>query len=105
MRAELKDLEEFIKKRKVQVVDYLQKAEDGKRDKLELFRDLATYEFNFSKLSKNKTFTVIDSLTDRIEDFKACQASLIESSGGINGWLSPSQVDDLSYDAQLIRII
>ena len=58
----------------------------AKRDKMELFRDLSTFERNFSKRSNKELFMRIKDLKQRIrdlqDDFKA--RTIFE---GMIGWL------------------
>lgn len=105
LNQELKDLDEFMEKRKVQTSDYLQKREDGKCHKLELYRDLATFEFNFSKRNNKAAFTLIDSMTERIDEFKRDLDSLNKKSGeGAKSWLTEKQASELSHEFTLISI-
>lgn len=43
------DIHEYLLKTKVEIADVLEKTESARRDRQELYRDLATYEFNFAK--------------------------------------------------------
>ena len=61
----MKAVDEFIIKTKVQIKEMLEKGEVATRDKQELYRDLATFEFNFTKLNKQEFITRIKDLETR----------------------------------------
>jgi len=49
LKMQIIESSHFIKFTKEQIADMALKSESAKRDRQELFRDLATFEFNFSK--------------------------------------------------------
>lgn len=49
LKVQILDSTHFIKLTKEQIADMSLKSESAKRDRQELFRDLATFELNFSK--------------------------------------------------------
>ena len=60
--------EEYIIKTKATIEEVEEKTTLAKRDKMELFRDLSTFEYNFSKRNKKEMFLRIKDLNGRIHE-------------------------------------
>ena len=63
---EIKDAEEFLVKTKVQISNTGEKAERAMCDRQELYRDLSTFEFNFSKRKKGLLFDRTEEMESRV---------------------------------------
>ena len=86
---------EEILKTKVLTSDLLIKTQGALKDKQELYRDLATFEFNYSKKNKREFFLRLEDMHGRIEQLREVLAAMdpeeVES-----GWLSESQLDEMT---------
>ena len=90
---EIRDQDEIIVKTKVQISHTREKAEGAMCDRQELYRDLSTYEFNFSKRNKGLIFDrtadleiSVNAMNVEISKFK--KEGLDEDSG----WLSETKI-------------
>ena len=89
--AEMKAIGEYVVKTKEHIEETEEKTQFAKRDKMELFRDLSTFEFNFSKRNNKEMFCRIKDIKVRIQvlhdEFK--ERTLFE---GLIGWLDENQI-------------
>ena len=92
-------------KLKVQTADFIERTQNGQRDKQELYRDLSTYELNFSKRNNREVFTTIDLMRGRIEKFESDLGAVTPADNATFGWLNEQQVEMLADDLQRITVI
>ena len=87
LTAQLVATDDFLLKTKEQVEETFTKTQSALRDRQELYRDLATFEFNFSKRNQQELFVRIDTCDTMLNEFM----SHFREKGylkGKRGWLS-----------------
>ena len=97
----VEDLTNFIHKKREQISDANEKEKSAQRDRHELYRDLATFEFNFSKRNNREMFQRVDNMTQVIYDIKS-KVSAIHSNTSLRGWLEENEIHDLAQAFQSI---
>lgn len=61
---------------------------------MELFRDTATFEMNYSVLNKRKFFLHIDDLSENIQNLTN-EISFDSKNDSVKSWLNEDQLNDL----------
>ena len=89
--AETNSRDEYIIQTKAIIDEVEERTGSAKRDKMELFRDLATFEDNFAKRNKKEMFGRIRDLKVRICD-KNVEFQALTTCEGIRGWLDDVKI-------------
>ena len=85
-----------IVKTKELIQEFKEKTEFAKRDRQELYRDLATFEFNFSKCEQRRMFAQIDHMMQSIKE-QQTEYDKLSKNDHIRGWVMPDQLTDLKF--------
>ena len=60
------DIAEHVEMRKEQIKDLKERTMQAKSDKVELYRDISTFEYNYSARNRREIFYLIEDLTEKI---------------------------------------
>ena len=101
----MQDIAEHVDKRKEQIKDLKERTVQAKSDKVELYRDISTFECNYSARNRREIFFLIEDLTEKIDTQmeEIHQASTKEE--GIRSWLTQEQLSDIHRDFCSVRAL
>ena len=101
----MQDISDHIENRKAQIKDLKERTIQAKSDKVELYRDISTFECNYAGLNKREIFKNIDDLTEKIVTQKEALAEATKQEPGMRSWLTQEQQTDIFETMKEVRRI
>ena len=88
----MNDIADHILRRKEQIKDLKERTVQAKSDKVELYRDISTFECNYSNRNKREIFFLVEDLTEKINNQLDLIVEASTAEEGIRSWLSLDQI-------------